>query len=261
MKELKFPLLNKDQIEVRVGQVSEYGYTLLLYKTSRTDAEILDQIVGIGNWQKRFYTLQGVGVGDTVRSIVVCSVGIYDEDKHEWIWKDDSGTEGNIEQDKSICSDAFKRASGGSCWGIGRELYYTGRIYVKGGTQKKQYGSGYELDDKFARFEVKDISWNEKPLSLKRLVIVDENDKVVFSYPKGTNVQPQAQKPTQNAKQDNGGAITTSDMEYLQDYIGKLTGDSYNNFFVWLEKQCGTRNIANLTEQQGNKVVAILRRK
>ena len=47
MKELKFPLLNKDQIEVRVGQITEYGYTLLLYKTSRTDAEILDKLKGL----------------------------------------------------------------------------------------------------------------------------------------------------------------------------------------------------------------------
>ena len=55
MKELKFPLLTKDQIEVRVGQVSAKGCTLLLYKTSRTDSEILDKVVGQGNWQKRFY--------------------------------------------------------------------------------------------------------------------------------------------------------------------------------------------------------------
>ena len=38
MKELRFPLLNKDQIEVRVGQVCANGCTLLLYKTSRYQA-------------------------------------------------------------------------------------------------------------------------------------------------------------------------------------------------------------------------------
>ena len=255
MKELKFPLLNKDQIEVRVGQVSEYGYTLLLYKTSRTDSEILDQIVGIGNWQKKFYTLQGVGVGDTVRSIVVCSVGIYDEDKHEWVWKDDSGTEGNIEQDKSICSDAFKRASGGSCWGIGRELYYTGRIYVKGGTQKKQYGSGYELADKFARFEVKEISWNEKPLSLKRLVIVDENDKVVFSYPTAQKVSQTSEKVAKNDKQPIDEKYKT----LLQNYVGRLSAEKYSGFFNWLFYNYNVNNVADLTLEQAKDCAGKLR--
>ena len=260
MKEIKFPLLNKDQIEVRVGQVSEYGYTLLLYKTSRTDAEILDKVVGIGNWQKRFYTLQGVGVGETVRSIVVCSVGIYDDDKKEWIWKDDSGTEGNIEQDKSICSDAFKRASGGSCWGIGRELYYTGRIYVKGGTQKKAYGNGFELTDKFARFEVKEISWNENPLSLKKLVIVDENNNVVFSYPKNSNYSQNAQKTTQNEDEDYGESITQATKEVIQAIIGKYDIDKLAQFKTWLNKNFGTTNIGDLTEVQGKKVINAIRK-
>ena len=278
MKELRFPLLTKDQIEVRVGQVSEYGYTLLLYKTSRTDAEILDQVVGIGNWQKRFYTLQGVGVGETVRSIVVCSVGIYDDDKKEWIWKDDSGTEGNIEQDKSICSDAFKRASGGSCWGIGRELYYTGRIYVKGGTQKKTYGNGYELADKFARFEVKEISWNEKPLSLKKLVIVDENNNVVFSYPKTTNYSQNAQKDTQNTKpygkgtveeitkglgdtfvvDDDGVMCSAETKEKIQEITGHYDADKYNRFKKYMQDNFGCSSIAELTESQGQQLLKVL---
>ena len=160
MKKLEFPLLQPNQIEVRVGQVGEKGFSLLLYKTARTDAEILDQVVGQGNWQKKFYTLNGVGIGDSVRSIVVCSVGIYDDDRKEWVWKDDSGTEGDIEQDKSVCSDAFKRAAGGSCWGIGRELYYTGFIFVKGGTHKEtlKNGGNYERLSRLQR-ELKHKDW------------------------------------------------------------------------------------------------------
>lgn len=266
MKQLNFPLLNKDQIEVRVGQVSAKGCTFLLYKTSRTDAEILDKVVGQGNWQKRFYTLQGVGVGEQVRSIVVCSVGIYDDEKHEWIWKDDSGTESQVEQDKGVCSDAFKRASGGSCWGIGRELYYTGFIFAKVPTKEKTNGKGYELADKYASFEVKEISWNENPLSLKSLVIVDNNGQVVFSKgskeksaqnvdltPKNlfSNVTPTSEEPK--------GSIDKADLSLIQQLIGSYNREeSRKKFYAWLDETYGTMSIENLTLTQGREVLARL---
>ena len=269
MKELRFPLLNKDQIEVRVGQVSQKGCTLLLYKTSRTDAEILDKVVGQGNWQKRFYTLQGVGVGDSVRSIVVCSVGIYDEDKHEWIWKDDSGTESQVEQDKGVCSDAFKRASGGSCWGIGRELYYTGFIFVKVPTQQKQNGKGYELTDRFQTFEVKEISWNENPLTLKTLVIVDNNGQVVFSKGSSAKVSQTTEKPQkkdilEQATKDIGNSfiedseITPETKLAITKIIGTLSAERYANFKKYLEETYLVESVGDLTEAQGKHLLKVL---
>ena len=36
--------LNADEIECRVAQISEKGYSLLLYKTARVDRAILDEI-------------------------------------------------------------------------------------------------------------------------------------------------------------------------------------------------------------------------
>ena len=281
MKELRFPLLNKDQIEVRVGQVSAKGCTLLLYKTSRTDAEILDKVVGQGNWQKRFYTLQGVGVGDSVRSIVVCSVGIYDEDKHEWIYKDDSGTESQVEQDKGVCSDAFKRAAGGSCWGIGRELYYTGFIFVKVPTQQKSNGKGYELTDRFMNFEVKEISWHENPLSLKTLVIVDNNGNVVFSKGSTEKVSQTAQKPTQTTRQyekgtveeitkglgdtfdidsvdDDGVMCSQETKAKIQEITGHYDADKFNRFKDYMRKNFGCSSIAELTESQGQQLLKVL---
>lgn len=266
MKELNFPLLTKDQIEVRVGQVSAKGCTLLLYKTSRTDAEILDSVVGAGNWQKRFYTLQGVGVGDQVRSIVVCSVGIYDEDRNEWVWKDDSGTESQVEQDKGVCSDAFKRAAGGSCWGIGRELYYTGFIFAKVPTQKKSTGNGYELVDKYQTFEVKRIEWNEKPLSLKSLVIIDNNYNVVVS--KGTN-----EKVSQNADltpkttetqpaptvEEPKGSIATEDLAKIRQIISLYNREeSRTKFFAYVEKTYNVKYLEELTLSQGKEIIKML---
>lgn len=263
MKQLNFPLLNKDQIEVRVGQVSAKGCTFLLYKTSRTDAEILDKVVGQGNWQKRFYTLQGVGIGEQVRSIVVCSVGIYDEDKKEWIWKDDSGTESQVEQDKGVCSDAFKRASGGSCWGIGRELYYTGFIFAKVPTKEKTNGRGYELADKYASFEVKEISWNENPLSLKSLVIVDNNGQVVYSFGSKEKVAQNggnAPKNDTHAYSIEIGSIDKADLTYIQAFINTLTREeSRKNFYIRLDTKYGTMNPEMLSQEQGKELVNALK--
>ena len=273
MEELRFPLLNKDQIEVRVGQVSAKGCTLLLYKTSRTDAEILDKVVGQGNWQKKFYTLQGVGVGDSVRSIVVCSVGIYDEDRNDWVWKDDSGTESQVEQDKGVCSDAFKRAAGGSCWGIGRELYYTGLIFAKVPTQEKvdNYGKkkGYELKDKYMTFEVQEIKWNENPLTLKTLVIVDNNGDVVFSKGSGANTSQTSQKtPKNNTLEEMGkgigdsfleeSEITQDTKEKITTITGKLSANRYADFKKYLQGTFNVDSIGDLTEKQGQQLLKAL---
>ena len=230
MQKLEFPLLKPNQIEVRVGQVGEKGFSVLLYKTARTDAEILDQVVGQGNWQKKFYTLNGVGVGDSVRSIVVCSVGIYDNDKKEWVWKDDSGTEGDIEQDKSVCSDAFKRAAGGSCWGIGRELYYTGFIFIKGGTHKD--GNRWVLDDKYEKLFVKEIEWT-KELKLKTLVITNQNKEVRYSY-------GSTEKVAQNGQNQPKNTFTTFNKDFLNKEMGSLTAEQSEKLHQYYDNGSGS---------------------
>ena len=282
MKQLNFPLLTKDQIEVRVGQVSAKGCTLLLYKTARTDAEILDSVVGQGNWQKKFYTLQGVGMGEKERSIVVCSVGIYDDDKHEWVWKDDSGAESQVEQDKGVCSDAFKRASGGSCWGIGRELYYTGFLFAKVPTKKKDNGKGYELVDEYMRFDLKEIAWNEKPLSLKTLVIVDNDGNVVVSKGSKEKVAQNVQKPQKNEDfadsqpitpaqeeqitkfQDYSnakGSISAHDKAVIQAYLETTDRNGQDKFFNYIDAHYNTMSIESLSEIQGMQLVEMLNAK
>lgn len=245
MKDLKFPLLTKDDIELRIGQMNKDGTkaTLLLYKTSRTDADILDKVVGAGNWQKRFYTLNGVGIGDNMRSIVVCSVGIYDDDKHEWVWKDDSGTESNVEQDKGVCSDAFKRAAGGSCWGIGRELYSAPTIWVK-------------VESKYDKFKVASISYTEDR-EIKTLEIANEKGEIVYQYGIRKNYSQTTEKTTQNSNEP----ITKEDVDFITSYIGQLSGDSYKAFFDWLEKNFGTREFRKLNAEQGKIVSTRLKRK
>ena len=261
MKPLNFPLLTKDDIELRIGQMNKAGdkATLLLYKTSRTDADILDQVVGAGNWQKRFYTLQGVGIGDNMRSIVVCSVGIYDDDKHEWVWKDDSGTESNVEQDKGVCSDAFKRASGGSCWGIGRELYTAPTIWVK-------------VESKYDKFQVASISYNEKR-EIKTLEIANEKGEIVYQYGLGKKVAQTSEKaPKKDTLADATKDIADTfgdieekiggdDLNFLQAYVGNLGATQYQSFFNWLVNKYGVNKITDLSKEQGRKICYYLKNK
>ncbi len=109
--------LRADEIECRVAQAKENGVSLLLYKDARCDQNILDETVGALNWQ-RHHTRENAN----------CIVSIWDEAKHSWISKEDTGTESNTEKEKGLASDSFKRACFN--WGIGRELYTAPFIWV-----------------------------------------------------------------------------------------------------------------------------------
>lgn len=115
-----FRELKAEEIEVRVGMCRENGLSLLLYKTSRVDADILDETLGPMGWQCEFSDHKGT---------LFCKVGIMSQDGR-WVWKEDAGAPSNMEAEKGEASDAFKRA----CfkWGIGRALYTAPFIWVPG---------------------------------------------------------------------------------------------------------------------------------
>lgn len=113
----KFRTLCANEIEVRVGQESQTGCSLLLYKDARCDQNILDETVGAMNWQ-RFHSRENAN----------CTVSIWDEQKNQWIGKEDTGTESRTEAEKGLASDSFKRACVN--WGIGRELYTSPFIWI-----------------------------------------------------------------------------------------------------------------------------------
>ena len=118
MNKLEFRKLRADEIDCRIGQIKEGGLSLLLYKDARCDMNVLDETVGPLNW-KREHTRENRN----------CVVSIYDEEKHEWVSKEDTGTESNTEAEKGLASDSFKRACVN--WGIGRELYTAPFIWIK----------------------------------------------------------------------------------------------------------------------------------
>ena len=102
---MEFRNLKAEEIEVRVSRCNNWGVDLLLYKTARVDADILDETVGPDNWQCKFYEHKGT---------MFCSLGIRiqrEDGTTEWVWKDDAGSPSNMESVKGEASDAFKRAA------------------------------------------------------------------------------------------------------------------------------------------------------
>ena len=116
---MKFRDLNKDEIECRVATVNEKGCSLLLYKDARCDMNILDETLGVTGWRRSHEIIGGN---------LFCTVEVYDDQKKEWIYKQDVGVESYTEKEKGQASDSFKRA----CFnlGIGRELYTAPFIWI-----------------------------------------------------------------------------------------------------------------------------------
>lgn len=172
--------LKADEIEVRIGQVGQdkngNGYaTLLLYKNARTDMQVLDETFGAMNWQKDYKEIKGN---------LYCGVGIWDEDKQQWVWKWDCGTESNTEKEKGEASDAFKRASvnvsDGKGGGIGRELYTAPSIFVEVAVVPDKYNQGKfklakpsELRDMYVSYisYTKDRKIKDLDIAIKGMVI------------------------------------------------------------------------------------------
>lgn len=166
-------LLRADEIECRIGTVSEKGISLLLYKDARADMKILDEIFGSMNWQRKHEVIGGS---------LYCTVSVWDEEKKQWISKMDVGTENCTEKEKTQSSDSFKRANVN--FGIGRELYTAPFIWISAGKvriEKKPDGKFYTQD----KFTVNDISYNEENRVITGLVIVNRDGNKVYELKAG----------------------------------------------------------------------------
>jgi len=183
-----FPLLQAEDIEVKVGQVTAKGVGLLLYKTARTDMAMLDKIVGTLNWKCSYQEIKGN---------LFCTISLWDSESKQWIDKSDCGTESRSDNDgnekKGEASDAFKRA--GTKCGIGRELYTSPFIFVTCPTKAKTAGRGYEMTDRYTRFDVANIGYDNNG-HINALTIKDGKGKVVYELGKRI-VSPSTPKPQQ----------------------------------------------------------------
>lgn len=167
---MNFRNLKADEIDCRIATMSEKGLSLLLYKDARCDMRILDETVGALNW-KREHT----------RDNANCIVSIWDNEKKQWISKEDTGAESYTEKEKGLASDSFKRACFN--WGIGRELYTSPFIWISSGkgnytpTTKNNKPTTY---DKFIVEKIKIEDGAIVALSIKNISL----DKRVFVWQK-----------------------------------------------------------------------------
>ena len=143
MKKLNTPL-TVEEIDFRIQSINNGGFaTILAYKDARVDMNRLDEVYGVGFWQRTHEVIDGV---------LYCSVGVYNKSLNTWCWVQDCGTESMTEKEKGRSSDSFKRA----CFnlGIGRELYGYPIIQIKlnpeelqeTGQQKPKYRASYNLN-------------------------------------------------------------------------------------------------------------------
>lgn len=144
---MMFRNLREDEIEVKVKQVKANGIVCLLYKTARTDMDLLDEAVGPDAWTNDYKEIKGN---------LYAGIAIRQEDG-TWIWKWDCGVESRQDDEgnekKGEASDSFKRA--GFRWGIGRALYTSPFIWIPA---EKANIAGTKCYD---RFSVEKIAYDE----------------------------------------------------------------------------------------------------
>lgn len=191
----KFRLLKADEIEVKVKQVTAKGAVLLLYKTARTDMDLLDETVGAENWTCDYTEIKGN---------LYCRIGIYTKDLG-FVFKEDCGIEsredGEGNEKKGEASDAFKRA--GFRWGIGRELYTSPFVWVSADKLNlEQYNGKYKTND---RFSVKEIGYDENRRINRLSIVNDKTGKVVYTM--GTASAPKPEQPKEPPKCEKCGKV------------------------------------------------------
>lgn len=204
--------LRKDEIQVKVKQITEKGCLLLLYKTARVDAQILDEEFGVGNWVNDYKEIKGN---------LFCGIGVKIGDK-DFAWRWDCGVESETEAEKGEASDAFKRA--GFKWGIGVELYSSPFIWAKIPTEFNEKINKWKLVNPFTKFYVDEISIQDKKIVSLR--IIDDKNNVVFTKlneKDKKNVDGFKKDATSQRKAENKGKKVSFDKSPVERFDGALS--------------------------------------
>ena len=275
----KFRPLRAEEIDVRIGSINKGGVSLLLYKDARCDQAILDESVGPFNWQRHH-----------LRDNSNCIISIWDDEKRQWIEKEDTGIESVAQKEKGLASDSFKRAAFN--WGIGRELYTAKDLNIfifkndlKGYSYNEQTRKGACSE----RFIVTDIDTREKENGEKyihsvTIGIIEPNNSCsgtkkftvsstqVNSTPVSTNAAPTAKPvslaPAKPAAPSNGSLTAKLDSVLNDDEVilmgncrNKRYGDVKNtpefaSFLNWAKSS--TVSYTGQVNEQFKKIKAAL---
>ena len=146
--------------------------------------------------------------------------------------------------------------------GIGRELYTAPFIFVNAETE--QDGKNWKLKDRFAKYSVDEIEYNEDR-SIKRVVISDQNGNVVFGgkkQPKKANTPKVDDFDTTPEKKPVTPIKKTIDESVLYDIqeTAKATVGAASAA-LWISKKFGKENFEDLTTEEANELLAAMRKK
>ena len=240
--------LKPNEIEVRVQSVGEKGAQLLLYKDSRCDKRILDETYGVLGWKDSYQEIKGN---------LFCTVSIWDDDKKQWVDKQDCGTESFSEKEKGQASDAFKRA----CFniGIGRELYTRIFYYANVKTIYDDKKKKYELADKYMTFHVSEIETNEQTEKIEKIKIADNKDNIVFEYGYSKKSTTKKVESKEEPKQEEIVMIDAKQTKALHAIFGKnekLKESIYNQLKIKSSKELTYAQAEALIKQLNEKINA-----
>lgn len=204
-------LLRADEIECRIAMVKEKGLSLLLYKDARVDQRILDETFGIFGWKRSHQCIDGN---------LYCTVEIYNKESGEWVAKQDVGTTGCTEKEKSQASDSFKRACFN--WGIGRELYSAPFIWIPADKaeircRKKDGKDVCYCND---RFLLSSIEYNGDREIRSLSIINSSRNQTVYEL-KGEGNILNGQKAALEKSGDKKGGISKEQMDSLQSELAR----------------------------------------
>ncbi len=207
--------LRADEIEVRVATINEKGLSLLLYKDARVDQQLLDETFGAFNWRRSHESINGS---------IYCTVSIFDPEKAEWVSKQDVGSAGQMEAEKSSASDSFKRACFN--WGIGRELYSAPFIWIP--AEKVDISRRGDRFTCYERFSVQSIAYNENR-EIVGLAIVNSKGELVYKL-----------QPRQETTEKSNDRISTEQKKALDSELqrtGVPKEKAYGRFNIKSDKE------------------------
>ncbi len=240
-------LLKSNEIECRVSTVNEKGLSLLLYKDARVDQRILDETFGPFGWKRSHQCIDGN---------LYCTVEIYDQKSGEWISKQDVGTTGYTEKEKSQASDSFKRACFN--WGIGRELYSAPFIWIPANKTSIQVKAGQNGEKRYycnEHFSVYTIQYNEVK-EIRALVIVNSRGQTVFEWKSAQSVERNGNTgKAADKKELVEVSILKNQMDSLQAELVR-TGVTIEN----VKDRYKIQNLGDMNEELYGKVMLALSR-
>ena len=209
--------------------------SLLLYKDARVDQRILDETFGAFGWKRSHQCIDGN---------LYCTVEIYDKDSGVWVSKQDVGTTGYTEKEKSQASDSFKRACFN--WGIGRELYSAPFIWIPAGKAAIQSKAGQNGEKRYScndHFSVYSIQYNEDR-EISALVIVNDKGQSVYELEpktaangqKKNGISKEQMLSLQAELERTGVAMETVQSRYQIQSPEAMSEDIYNKVMRALSK-------------------------